>query len=351
MPMSRSQEIRYCTTADGLRIAMATMGSGPPVVCTTAWLSHLEHDLASPWNGSTLQALAPYFRVIRYDGRGNGLSQRDISSLGIEEWVRDLEAVVDALDLRTFALYGVSQGAPVAVAYAARHPDRIDRLVLQSGCARGLLRRNPPENVVTTARMTLEIAEAGWSLDSSSFRRLFLDRVVRTATKEQLSAMDQMQRVAVSGSVVRMFLAAAYELDVSSEAPKVRCPTLIAHADQDPCFPFSESALLASLIEKSKLITLRTTNHALVPGDPSLSYLMSEAIPFLQGGTCARELTTRQIQVLQEVARGKTDKQIARDLGLSPRTVEMHVARAIDALGSRTRTEAVHQALSRGLIH
>jgi DNA-binding CsgD family transcriptional regulator len=153
--------------------------------------------------------------------------------------------------------------------------------------------------------------------------------------------MDDLQRVAVSGSVVRKFLEAAYALDVTSEAPHVVCPTLIAHADQDPCFPFNESVLLASLISGARLITLRTPNHALIPGDPSLAYLMSEVVPFLQGGLPARDLTARQLQVLVEVAHGKTDKQIARDLELSPRTVEMHVARAMDVLGCRTRVEAV----------
>ena len=135
--MTAPQEIRFCTTSDGVRIAFASVGDGPPLVCTTAWLTHLEHDLQSPFLGPWLRRLARHFRVVRYDGRGNGLSQRDIDGMSVDAWVRDLEAVADAARLERFPIYGLSQGAVVAVAYASRHPDRVERMLLHGGCARG----------------------------------------------------------------------------------------------------------------------------------------------------------------------------------------------------------------------
>lgn len=348
--MPLSQEISFCTTRDGIRIATASVGQGPTLVWTTAWLSHLEHDLQSPWVGPMLQALAAHFRVVRYDSRGNGLSQREVNGLGIDAWVSDMEAVVSHLGLSRFALYGLSQGAAVALSYAARHPEHVDRMVLHGGCARGLLRRDPPAKVVAAAKVLLDAAEVGWGQDSAAFRQMFLARLVRTATLDQLQTMDRLQRLAISGQVVRQFVAAAYEMDVTQEAGRVRCPTLVAHADEDPCWPFSEGALLASLIPGSKLITLHSKNHLLVPGEPAVEHLLAEVFQFLGADAPKPSLTPRQIEVLGHVARGLTDKQVARELGLSPRTVEMHVARAIDALACHTRAECVARATEAGLL-
>lgn len=351
--MTAPQEIRFCTTSDGVRIAFASVGDGPPLVCTTAWLTHLEHDLQSPFLGPWLRRLARHFRVVRYDGRGNGLSQRDIDGMSVDAWVRDLEAVADAARLERFPIYGLSQGAVVAVAYASRHPDRVERMLLHGGCARGLLRRDPPAKVVAAAQAQLDAAQAGWGVGSASFRRMFLSMLVRTASREQLEAFDAIQRLAISGPVVRMFLEAAFSFDVRDEARGVRCPTLVAHADEDPCFPFAEGALLASLIPGARLVTLASRNHLLVEGEPAGQQLLDELLRFMApaaAAAAAAPLTPRQGEVLRHVARGLTDKQIARTLDLSPRTVEMHVARALDALGCHTRAEAVHLATQRGWL-
>lgn len=346
------QEISYCSGAGGTRLAVASIGSGPPVVMAGAWLTHLEHDLQNPAQRHWLHALARGRRLVRYDARGNGLSQRDVERVDFEAWVEDLECIVDTYGLERFALFGLSQGATMAVAYAARHPARVSHLALYGPCVRGLMKRNPPPKVVAAAQALLQAAHTGWGVDSSAFRKMFLHGLVREATPEQLALMDEGQRHTVSADVAVKFLQAAYELDVSGEAPGVRCPTLIVHADQDPCFPFSEASLLASLIPGARLVQVASRNHLLMEQEPAWAAAREALDAFLPSDATAAPspLTVRQTEVLMHVASGRTDKEIGRLLGLSPRTVEMHVAHALQALACHNRTEAVHRAGELGLL-
>lgn len=350
--MGLQQEIGFCAGADGVRLAIASAGSGPHVVMAGAWLTHIEHDLQNPAQAHWLRALAQGRTLIRYDARGNGLSQRDVARVDFEAWVEDLERIVDARGLRHFALFGLSQGATVAVAYAARHPDRVSHLALHGPCVRGLLKRNPPQKVVTAAQAMLAAAEAGWGVDSSAFRKMFLHALVREASPEQLRAMDEGQRHTVSAEVAVKFLQAAYEIDISEEAPRVQCPTLITHSENDPCFPFAEGALLASLIPGARLVPLPSNNHLLMENEPAWQVAVQALDAFLpsSGRSAAAALTARQAEVLRHVAQGRTDKEIARLLGLSPRTVEMHVARVLETLHCSNRAEAASRAGELGLL-
>ena len=346
------QEIRYATGQGGVRVATAWAGSGPPVVMAGAWLTHLEHDWRNPAQAHWVRALSEGRSLLRYDARGNGLSQRDVDRVDFEAWVEDLERIVDAHRLDRFALFGLSQGASVAVAYAARHAQRVTHLALHGPCVRGLLKRNPSEKVVAAARAMLPAAQAGWRDDSSTFRKMFLHGLVRSATPEQLRAMDEGQRHTVSADVAVKFLQAAYDIDISAEAPRVECPTLITHSEQDPCFPFAEGALLASLIPNSRLVPLQRNNHLLMPDEPAWQIAFRALDAFLpstarQAGSA---LTARQGEVLAHIAQGRTDKEIARLLGLSPRTVEMHVARVLHTLGCSPRAEAATRAGELGLL-
>lgn len=356
---SQQQQIRFCTSADGTRLAVATLGDGPPLVKAATWLTHVEKE---PYNLFARHWIAELSRgntLIRYDSRGSGLSDRDVERISMEAWIEDLEAVVDDFGIERFPLVGLSQGAAIAVNYAVRHPDKVSHLVLYGACARGLLKRNPPPKIIEAAEAMLKAAELGWGADSSSFRQVFIAQLLHDATAEQQRAVDEAQRQTISGANAARFMKEVFEIDVREAAPKIRCPTLAFHAKEDPCFPFEEGRLLASLIPNARFIPLPSKNHLPFETEPAWPAFLAELRAFLpapmpssdpqeSGGIPAGNrlpLTARQIQILREVSLGQTDKQIARKLSLSPRTVEMHVANALLALDCRTRAEAVRRAI------
>jgi len=339
--MNGGQSIRFCTSMDGVRLAVATIGQGAPIVRAATWLTHVEKDADNLCNRHWLAELSREHLYVRYDSRGCGLSDREVERFSVEAWIEDLEAVADALELEQFPLVGMSQGAAIAIGYAARHPERVSRLVIYGGCARGLLKA----------------AELGWGADSSSFRQVFISQLFHDASAEQQRAFDEAQRLTISGENAARFMKVVFELDVREAAPKVRCPTLVFHAVDDPCFPFEEGRLLASLIPDARLIPLPSKNHLPFETERAWPMFLTELRAFLPASvsdaeerSAAARLTSRQLEVLREVASGQTDKEIARKLFLSPRTVEMHVARTLEALQCRTRAEAVRRAAELKLL-
>lgn len=362
--MSRErQQIRFCTSKDGTRLAVATTGEGPPLVKAATWLTHVEKDTYNLFTRHWVTELSRDHALVRYDSRGCGLSGRDVERISMEAWIEDLEAVVATLDIDRFPLFGMSQGAAIAVGYAARHPDKVSHLVLYGGCARGLLKRNPPSKIVDAAQAMLKAAELGWGADSSSFRQVFISQLLHDATAEQQRAVDEAQRLTTSGANAVRFMKEVFEIDVREVAPKVQCPTLVFHAKDDPCFPFAEGSLLASLIPDARLVPLPSKNHLPFETEAAWPMFLSELRAFLPttrpesrsdeagaAGKTTAPLTPRQIEILREVGMGQTDKQIARKLSLSPRTVEMHVANALLAQQCHTRAEAVRRATELKLI-
>ena len=354
---SDQQQIRFCTSADGTRLAVATMGNGPPLVKSATWLTHVEKEPYNLFTRHWVSELSRDNTLIRYDSRGCGLSDREVERISMEAWIEDLEAVVSTLNLDRFPLFGMSQGAAIAVNYAVRHPDRVSHLVLYGACARGLLKRDPPPKAVEAAQAMLKAAELGWGADSSSFRQVFISQLLHDATVEQQRAVDEAQRLTISGVNAARFMKEVFEIDLRQEAPKVQCPTLVFHAKDDPCFPFEEGRLLASLIPNARFVPLESKNHLPFETEGAWPAFLSELRAFLPPSfapSALRDadtaegskslLTPRQIEILREVGQGQTDKQIARKLSLSPRTVEMHVANALLALKCRTRAEAVRRA-------
>jgi pimeloyl-ACP methyl ester carboxylesterase/DNA-binding CsgD family transcriptional regulator len=351
------QQIRFCSSADGTRLAVATLGEGPPLVKAATWLTHVEKEPHNLFTRHWVSELSRNNTLIRYDSRGSGMSEREVERISMDAWVEDLEAVVATLDADRFPLFGMSQGAAIAVNYAARHPDRVSYLVLYGSCARGLLKRNPPAKVVDAAQAMLKAAELGWGDNSSSFRQVFISQMLHDASAEQQRAVDEAQRLTISGANAVRFIKEVFEIDTRDAAPKIRCPTLVFHAKEDPCFPFEEGRLLASLIPNARFIPLASKNHLPFETEAAWPMFLSELRSFLPApcpgfelrdvNARARDkptLTPRQLEVLNEVGLGQTDKQIARKLSLSPRTVEMHVANALLALKCHTRAEAVRRA-------
>ena len=355
--MNGRQSIRFCTSVDGVRLAVATVGQGAPIVRAATWLTHVEKDADNLCNRHWVAELSREHLYVRYDSRGCGLSDRDVERFSVEAWIEDLEAVADALELEQFPLIGMSQGAAIAIGYAARHPERVSRLVIYGGCARGLLKRDPSPKVVDAAQAMLKAAELGWGADSSSFRQVFISQLFHDASAEQQRAFDEAQRLTIPGVNAARFMKVVFEIDVCEVAPKVRCPTLVFHAVDDPCFPFEEGRLLASLIPDARLVPLPSKNHLPFETERAWPMFLAELRAFLPASASEAEqrsatpqLTSRQLEVLREVASGQTDKQIAGKLFLSPRTVEMHVARALEALQCRTRAEAVRRAAELKLL-
>jgi pimeloyl-ACP methyl ester carboxylesterase len=356
--MEFDREIRFAGSSDGVKLAMALYGAGPPLVKAATWLTHIELDLTGPFDRQLIGLFSPHFRYVTYDARGCGLSQRKVDEISFDAWIRDLEAVVDSLGIDRFDLLGASQGAAVAVAYAARHPERVSRLILMGGFATSYFTSGKVDaTVIQEADTLLKLVELGWGSGSPAFRQVFASKFMPDATTEQRRAFDDRQKATASTVVAVRYLRAMFEVDVRTLAPQVHCPTLSLHVKGDQMIYFGQGRRLAALIPGARFVPLEGNNHVPFADEPAWTAFVREVNAFLglesanaAAGSDRVALTARQLEVLRAVALGHTDKQIARDLSLSPRTVEMHVASAMRALGARTRAEAVHKAAEMGQL-
>ena len=350
-------EIRYCTGPDGVRLAVARYGTGIPVVRAGTWLTHLEFNATDPLGQAWVEAFSGVASYVFHDSRGCGLSQRDVADISLDAWVRDLETVVDALGLDRFVVYGQSTGAATEIRYAARHPERVDRLILHGGYAVHPYCTADPGRRAEAATL-IQVAEVGWGLATPTFRQLFVSRFMPDSTPAQQAAIGERQRLSMSPPMAAAYLRAMFDVDVRADVPRVACPVLVTQIQDDLSVPYALACELASLLPDARLVVLEGRNHIPHPGEPAWGPLLQHWHAFLRGSDLHRtiaaqptvRLTPRQREVLRLVAAGRSDKAVARELGLSPRTVEMHVAAAIRALGCRSRTEAVVRAGALGAL-
>ncbi len=262
------QDIRFCHSADGTRIAYAMAGSGPPLVKAANWLHHLEFDWESPVWRHVFTALASAHRLVRYDARGNGLSAWDVSDFSLERQVEDLEAVVDTLGIERFPLLGLSQGCAKAVVYAARHPERVTKLILLGGYARGWRYRSNPESVkVGEARCTL--MRSGWGSDNKAIRQMFTTLYMPDAPAESQTWFTDLQKKTTSPDNAAEILLAHGDVDIRGVLPEVRAPTLAISARNDVGVPYEQGQELAAGIKDARFVTLDTANHILPATDPA----------------------------------------------------------------------------------
>jgi pimeloyl-ACP methyl ester carboxylesterase/DNA-binding winged helix-turn-helix (wHTH) protein len=275
------QAISFCTASDGARIAYAVIGSGPVLVKAANWMTHLDYDLESPVWRHWLEGLSAGRTLVRYDERGCGLSDWNVDHFNFDDWVDDLELVVDAEGLERFPLLGISQGAAVAVAFAARHPKRVERLVLVGAYGRGRLVRATSDEERREADLNLEVARIGWGRDDPSFRQMFTSQFLPDGTREQWEAFNELQRRTTSPANAVRFMETFGRLDVTGEAPAVRCPTLMLHSRDDRRQPLAVAKELAALIPGSRLVPLPSRNHILTDFEPAWPVFLRELDRFL----------------------------------------------------------------------
>jgi pimeloyl-ACP methyl ester carboxylesterase/DNA-binding CsgD family transcriptional regulator len=345
------QQIRFCESSDGVRLAYAVSGTGPPLIRAPHWMTHLEHD-TTVW-GHLLETLSRRFTLVRFDQRGCGLSDRDVAEISFEAWVRDLEAVADAAQFERFAVLGISQGAAMAVAYAARHPDRVSHLILFGGYTLGRAKRDLTEHEREKSETLVKLIELGWSGTDASLRQVFTMQFIPGAGIEEVRAFNELMRRSASTETALRIYRASGAVDVRAVAPSVRCPTLVMHTTGDLRVPFEEGRRLAGLIPGARFVPLESENHLLLENEPALRKFtdaIDEFFPRAKSGSAAFErLTQREHAILEYVAQGLDNAQIAARLELSEKTVRNYLVAVLDKLQVETRAQAIVCAREAGL--
>jgi pimeloyl-ACP methyl ester carboxylesterase/DNA-binding CsgD family transcriptional regulator len=356
----QDQEIRFCTGHDGARLAWAAHGSGPPVIVVTCWLSHLQHDWRSPVWRHFLEDLGAFSTLVRYDERGFGMSDWAVTDLSLDARYADLESVVQAAGFDRFALLGMSGGSPVAMAYAARHPERVSRLILYgTSSGRPVRLEGDALAVEETFRSMIQV---GWAREDPLFRRVFTRIFIPEASEEQMRWFDDLQRMSTSPENAVASRLGRQAVDVADELPSIAVPTLILQAVRDRATRFSDAVEVAGRIPDARLVELDSSNHILLEDEPAWKIFVDEVRAFLEPDRWAADaqrpamveaLSPRELDVLRRAAQGRTNDEIAVDLGLSPRTVERHLSNAYSKLGvagKAARAAAVAEVLRRGLV-
>lgn len=346
------------TASDGVRLAWTASGQGMPLVKASNWLTHLEYDHDSPVWRHWVRFFSDHYRYLRYDERGCGLSDWNVGELSLPRWLEDLESVVDAAGLpQPFVLLGISQGAATAVAYAARHPQRVSHLILYGGYVLGAKRRGDAESSHLYQLME-ELARFGWDKPNSAFRRLFTSRFIPGGSEEQISWFNELCRKSTRAEIGARLIAARADMDAREFMSRIATPTLVLHATRDEVVPLSEGRRLAGGIPGASFVTLDSPNHVLLEHEPAWDQFCQAVCEFTgQGiatsaGTAAalEGLSRREREILAWLGEGASNAQIAAELGISEKTVRNHVSHLYEKIGVRSRAQAIVYAHRHGLM-
>jgi pimeloyl-ACP methyl ester carboxylesterase/DNA-binding CsgD family transcriptional regulator len=342
------QRIRYLRTSDGLQLAWAEAGAGPPLVKTANWLTHLEFEWESPIWRHWMEFLSGHFRFIRYDERGCGMTDWNVADISPERQLADLEDVVAAAEVKEpFTLLGMSQGGATCVRYALRHRDRVARLILYGAYPQGWARRGDPV-AAHEYESIAALMRAGWGRNNAVFRQLFTSRFVPEANDEQLAWFNDLCLKTASGDTAAALFASRSQIDYLELLPQVTTPTLVIHAREDAVAPLSQGHLLASRLPNAQFVELDSKNHILLDHEPAWRRFREAVLAFTGAATppsgddpAFNGLSTREREVLALMAEGLANADIAERLSISEKTVRNHVSNVFDKLGVWTRAQAI----------
>jgi pimeloyl-ACP methyl ester carboxylesterase/DNA-binding CsgD family transcriptional regulator len=356
------QSIQFVTTSDGVKLAYAKSGSGPPLLKTANWLNHLEFDWQSPvWN-HWFNLFSTHNTLYRYDIRGTGLSDWTDNQLSFDQQVSDLEFVADSAGLEKFALLGISQGASVAIEYAARHPERVSHLVIHGGFARGWAKRSAETE--RAGRAWVELVRVGWGTKAEAYRRMFAELFIPNASEEQVAWFAEMQKRTTTPEIAARIMEASSIIDVMHRLVDVKAPTLVMHPRQDVIVPFDQGRWIAAGIAGARFVEFSSGNHLLLENEASWQKFCESVGEFLgwpretprrraaDSSAVSEELETltgREREILDLVAGGANNQEIAGKLFISEKTVRNHLTAIFDKIGVSSRSQAIVFARDRGL--
>lgn len=264
-PDQDAPETRFFTTADGVRLAYAMDGSGPPLVRAIDWISHIEFEWKNPVARGWLSTIMQHNTLLRYDQRGSGLSDWNVDDFSLERAVADLEELVDGLGLDEISLLGSCQGGAVAALFAARHPGRVRRLILNGAFASGW--PTPDDFVAEQFHAMLAMIRHGWGRDNPAFRQMWTTLFMPDASPAEMDWMNELQRITASPENAVRMLSEFPKINILDVLPQVTCPTLVMHTKDDAAVSVREGRLLASRIPGARLVELPGRNHQLHPSD------------------------------------------------------------------------------------
>ena len=356
-----AQDIRFCESRDGTRIAYATCGAGPPLVWIGHWVRHLNHDWESPVWSPWLRFLTSRFSVLRFDWRGCGLSDREGVSFSLPRHVEDLEAVVESAGFKEFFVLASAAGAVSSIQFAAQNPKHVARLVLLASQTQGRIPRGMARGL--TAQQVVEqhshqkLMERLWTEERPVYGKFYVAVHMPDASPAQQSAQDDLLRRTTTRDNALKLLRAFQEADVLDVVPRVQCPTLVMHARDDAIVPFDEGRRVASLIPGARFVSLESRNHVLLEGEPAWQHFIDAITEFLPastaGSSAARDmligaLTRREQQVSELLAQGLDNGSIAEMLSISEKTVRNQVSMIFSKFGVSSRAQAVARTRNAG---
>ncbi|MET3911409.1 pimeloyl-ACP methyl ester carboxylesterase/DNA-binding CsgD family transcriptional regulator [Bradyrhizobium sp. S3.3.6] len=349
-----TQQIRFCASRDGTRIAYGICGNGPPLVWVAHFVHHLNFDWDSPVWRPWISALAERHTLIRYDFRGTGLSDRSGVEFTFEKLVEDFEAVVNASGVRNFALLAMSGGARIVLPFAVQNPDRVSRLVLYGTSPAGPLTAKAPPERVENMQVQLKAFELGWPQDIPGFGTFLTSLHIPDATAEQARSFNELLRLTTSAANAVALLRTLVESDMQDLLPNLRCPTLVFHSRQSAVLPFDDGRRVAALVPDARFVPLESRNHILLGTEPAWKQFVYELDEFLpctshDGATESfDELTARERDVVELLAHGMSNGDISVRLKISAKTVRNHVSAVLGKLGANSRAQAVAVARDAG---
>ncbi len=360
------QEISFCSTSDNTRLAYAKAGQGPPLVKVANWLGHLEYEWNSPVWRPWLDAWTRCFTLYRSDQRGCGLSDLDVIDFSFNTLVSDLETMVDHAGLEKFSLYGMSQGGPVVIAYAAKHPERVSKLIINGGYLQGAIHQYSTPEQIEAADLDIKLLKLSWGTDNPAYRQVSTTKLIPEASPEQYRSFNEWQRVSTSAENAVRLQQSFNEVDVREFAKSIQIPTLVLHSKNDAAIPFEEGRLVAANIPGARFISIDSKNHILLSTEPGWSHFWSEFYDFLGVDTRSAifeeqtlipihdkillELSPRERDVLRLLGEGHQNSQIAKKLILSEKTVRNYISNIYAKLHINSRGEAIILARESGLL-